>query len=199
MVRRSVGVSSFIMIPLLVFVAIAAKPLVGLVLSEKWLPCAIFLSIFCILRIPGIITSIDKQVFYALGKSQIGLYYEIGLLVANLISLFVMIPYGPLAIAIGFTVIEYIGNFVLCIIASKVYGYTIIDRTKDIILSLSNTAILFIACWSITYLNLSYFITLILQSVVGIILYVLLAYFTKDKNLVIIKEIINNTFHKKIL
>lgn len=197
MVRRSVGVSSFIMIPLLVFVAIAAKPLVGLVLSEKWLPCAIFLSIFCILRIPGIITSIDKQVFYALGKSQIGLYYEIGLLVANLISLIIMISYGPLAIALGFTVIEYIGNFVLCIVASKVYGYTIIDRTKDVVISVLYSVFLFIACWSVTYLNLNYITTLILQTIIGITVYVSLAYFTKDKNFIIIKEIVDNTFQKK--
>ena len=91
--------------------AVAAQPLVSFILSDKWLPCAIFLSLFCILRIPGIITSIDKQVYYSVGKSQIGLYYEIGLLVVNLFSLTLMIPYGVWAIAIGYTVVEFLGNF----------------------------------------------------------------------------------------
>lgn len=61
MARRSVSMSAFVMIPILTFVAVAAKPLVSLILSDKWLPCAVFLSLFCILRIPGIITSIDKD------------------------------------------------------------------------------------------------------------------------------------------
>jgi O-antigen/teichoic acid export membrane protein len=171
MVRRSVGMSSYIMIPLLVFVAIVAKPLVGIVLSEKWIPCAIYLSIFCILRIPGIITSIDKQVFYALGNSQIGLFYEIGLLLANLISLFFMLSYGPIAIAIGFTVIEYFGNFVLCLIASKVYGYSLADRIKDLFLPVINSIVLFIFCYSVYYLKLNSYYTLLLQFVVGVASY----------------------------
>ena len=68
MARRSVKVTSFIMIPVLVAVAVMAKPLIVVLLTEKWLPCVPFLVIYCILRIPGPILNIDKQVFYALGK-----------------------------------------------------------------------------------------------------------------------------------
>lgn len=100
--RKSVGMSSFIMIPTLVLVALISKPLVLIVLSEKWLPCAMFLSLFCLLRIPGVITSIDKQAYYALGKSQIGLFYEIGLLLLNLCSLFATVQISVIAVAIGF-------------------------------------------------------------------------------------------------
>ena len=198
MAQRSVEVSSYIMIPLLVFVAIVAEPLVGIVLSEKWIPCAIYLSVFCIMRIPGIITSIDKQVFYALGKSQIGLYYEIGLLIANLISLCIMLPYGPFAIAIGFTIIEYIGNFVLCVIASKVYGYTIVDRLKGIMRPVIFSLVMFTACYCAFFLHLNFYYTLLIQLVVGAVSYYLMSIITRDKNFMYIKEsIINAIRHRQ--
>lgn len=198
MSQRSVELSSYIMIPLLVFVAIVAEPLVGIVLSEKWIPCAIYLSIFCILRIPGIITSIDKQVFYAMGKSQIGLYFEIGLLMANLISLCIMLPYGPFAIAIGFTIIEYIGNTILCIIASKVYGYTIVDRLRGVLHPVINSLVLFIACYSVFFLHLNYYYTLSIQLVVGAVCYYLMSIITHDKNFIYIKKsIINAIRHRQ--
>jgi len=188
--RRSVGLSAFVIFPLLVFVAAAAEPLVGLVLTEKWLPCTIFLSVFCLMRIPGIIASIDKQVFYALGKSQIGLYFEICLLAANLVSLFVLLSKGPLAIAIGFTIVEYIGNIVLFFVASKVYNYSIKKRINDIGLPIINSLILFAVCYGVYYLHLSYIYTILLQLVLGLTVYIMFAYCVHDRNLNILKDII---------
>lgn len=190
LVRRSVSLSGFIMIPFLVLVAIMAEPLVRIILSEKWMPCAIYLSIFCILRIPGVITSIDKQVYYALGKSQIGLYYEIGLLALNLISLFVLLPYGLLTIAIGITAVEYLGNFVLCIVSSRVYSYTVKDRLKDLFKSSTSTVIMAIAVYSLSFLNLSIGLLVLLQLLVGIIVYCISSYLTKNNNFFLLLSII---------
>ena len=121
MARRSVSMSAFVMIPVLLLVALVSKPLILIVLTDKWLPCAPFLSLFCLLRIPGIITSVDKQVYLSLWKSQIGLYYEMILLAINLLSLVLMIPYGVFAIAIGYVVVEFAGNFMLCVILSLIH------------------------------------------------------------------------------
>lgn len=70
MARRSVSMSAFVMIPVLLLVALVSKPLILIVLTDKWLPCAPFLSLFCLLRIPGIITSVDKQVYLSLWKAR---------------------------------------------------------------------------------------------------------------------------------
>lgn len=189
--RRSVSLSGFVMIPFLVLVAIMAEPLVRLILTEKWVPCAIFLSIFCILRIPGVITSIDKQVYYALGKSQIGLYYEIALLVLNLITLFVLLPYGILAIAIGFTTVEYLGNSILCIISSRVFSYTLKERLHDLFKSSLSSLIMAIVVYSLSLLGLPIICSLLLQIIFGLGSYLLMARIIKDENLDNILNIVN--------
>lgn len=172
--------------------AVAAQPLVSFILSDKWLPCAIFLSLFCILRIPGIITSIDKQVYYSVGKSQIGLYYEIGLLVVNLFSLTLMIPYGVWAIAIGYTVVEFLGNFILCIISSIVFGYTLLDRCKDLVKPVFNSLVMAIAAYALTLCFDRNYVLIIMQLLASGAIYVILSWITKDKNLFEVKKIIRN-------
>jgi O-antigen/teichoic acid export membrane protein len=47
MVRRSIGICSFILFPMMVGLAIIAEPLVRILLTDKWLPCVPFLQIFC--------------------------------------------------------------------------------------------------------------------------------------------------------
>lgn len=184
MARRSVGLAAFILIPVLVGVAVTSKSLVLLLLTEKWLPCAPFLSLFCLLRIPGIITSIDKQVYLSLGKSQIGLFYEIFLLIVNLISLWLMIPYGVFAIAIGYTVVEFIGNFVLCIVSNTVYDYSLRERMLDLFKPLLSASLMAIGSYAISLLDFSSWLTLILQIVVCAGIYIIMSMILRDSNLI---------------
>lgn len=181
--RRSVSMSAFVMIPILSFVALIAKPLVLIVLSEKWLPCAPFLSLFCILRIPGVITSVDKQAYYALGRGGIALVYEIFLLMFNIIMLFALIPYGVFAIAVGYTMVEFLGNFVLCIISRNVYNYTLKERFTDLLKPVLATLIMVLCGVLLEKTGLSMWMKLIAQLLVCPIMYMLMQYVFKDKNL----------------
>lgn len=181
--RRSIRMSSFVMFPILSLVALVSEPLVYVVLSEKWVPCAIYLSIFCILRLPGIISTCDKQVYYAIGKSQIGLYYEIFLLALNLTSLFILIQYGVLAVAIGFTIVEYVGNLVLFIISSKLYNYSLIERFSDLSKPFLNTIVMVVVLYSMKLFIENPLCLLLLQIAIGFLTYILMSYITKDSNL----------------
>ena len=48
MTRRAIKTSTFLMMPAMIGLAVCAEPLVQLILTEKWLPCVLFLRIFCI-------------------------------------------------------------------------------------------------------------------------------------------------------
>lgn len=189
--RKSVGMSAFIMTPILVMVAIMAKPLVLIVLSEKWMPCAFYLSLFCLLRIPGVITSCDKQTYYALGKSQIGLYFEVLLLITNLISLFALIPLGIKAVAIGFTIIEYLSNVCLFFVSNRVFGYSLLERSRDLAKPFINAALMALFAISLTFVFENIWLLIIAQLTTCAVTYVLLAILTHDSNFSFIKNKIN--------
>ncbi len=47
MTRRAISISTYIMMPMMMGLAVCAEPLVQLILTEKWLPCVPFLRLFC--------------------------------------------------------------------------------------------------------------------------------------------------------
>lgn len=188
LVRKSVGMSSFLMIPILVMLAVVAEPLVKIVLSEKWVPCAIYLSLFCLLRIPGIITSIDKQAYYALGKSQVGMYYEIFLLLTNLINLLVMLNYGVLAIAIGFVIVEYLGNFMLFVISSKIFCYTIKERMHDMLKPIISTLVMVFFMFILSFVIRNDDFLFVIQIIVGGLTYFIMSFVVHDKNILYLTD-----------
>lgn len=196
MSRTSVRLTSFIMMPVLIGVAVAAKPLIILLLSSKWAPSVPFLVVFCFLRLPGCITIIDKQVYFSIGNSSIALYYEIGLLTINLLVLFFTVRINIMAIAIGATIVEWLGNIVLCMVSSKVYSYSIGLRINDIWRPLTCTAIMAIVGICINLLNLNYIWTLILQIVICAGTYYLMSKLINKEMLVYAANIIKSKFQK---
>lgn len=192
MARKSCGMAAFIMIPAMLGIASVSRPLVLLLLTSKWEPCIPFLALFCILRIPTFIMTIDKQVYYAIGKSEINLFYEIGLCIFNIIVLIISMQVGVFYIAIGATIVEYAGCVAICIIASKVYDYKLIERLKDIWKPIISSCVMVAVVLLVGNLQISNLYKLIIQILIGIITYGAFSMMLKDKHIGEIKHIILN-------
>lgn len=197
MARRSVRMSAFVMIPVMAGIASIARPIVLLVLSSKWAPCIPFLALFCILRIPGFIMTVDKQVYYAIGRSDINLFYEIGLCIVNVITLMITTQFGVFHIAIGATVVEYTGILAICIIASRTYGYSIVERIKDLWKPVVSSVVMVITVKTIGNLcTMPLFVNMMLQILSGAVIYLLSSIILKDQNLREIVIVISSLKHK---
>lgn len=184
MSRRSVRMSAFVMIPTMMGIVFLARQLVNIILTSKWESCVPFLVLFCLLRIPTFIMTIDKQVYYAIGRSEINLYYEMGLCLFNIITLLVTTKMGILYVAIGAVVVEYVGCLVICMIASRVYKYTLFERITDIYKPIISSLIMGASIYSISKLNFeSKVLLLIIQIVVGIVVYFISSIILRDSNL----------------
>ena len=77
MTRKSITLSSFLIFPMMVGLAVCAKPIVLLLLTEKWLGCVPFIQIFCISFAFYPIHTANLNAIKAMGKSQIFLKLEI--------------------------------------------------------------------------------------------------------------------------
>lgn len=199
MARRSVKVTSFVIIPILVAVAVMSKPLVILILTEKWLPCVPFLVIYCLLRIPGPILNIDKQVFYSLGKSGVNLFFELGLFLCNFIALFISIKMSVLAIAIGALIVELLGTIAIFIISSKVYNYKLKDRLIDLWKPIVGSCMMTLTMIAVSFIGMSNISTICLQIILGISIYLLMARITKDDNLHYCLSVLKDILPKTII
>lgn len=196
MARRSVSLSSFFIIPFLTLIICTSYPLVCLLLTVKWIPAVPFLCVFCVLRIPACISVIDKHVYYSLGISKIGLYYEIFILSINLGMLFLTIKLSIMAVAIGYLVAEMIGCICIFIISSRVYGYSLKMRLTDMFRPVLNSLIVYLILTLHFFNYNSYSLTIAVKLILGFIIYILLSCITKDPNLPYIFNIIKSKNEK---
>ena len=160
-----------------------AKPLVQVLLTDKWLESVPYLMVFCLLRLPGCLVNSDKQVYYAIGKSGINMFYEIGLFILNITTLVATMRHSTIAIAIGATVVEYIGCFTIWIISTRTYGYKVLDRLKDIVKPVVNSTIMAVSVWGLGCIGMPPLFSLVVQVGAGAAVYYLLALLTRDENL----------------
>lgn len=181
--RKSTSLTSFLVLPMLAGIALVSYPLVYVLLTEKWIDCAIYLSIFCILRIPTFFTSIDKQVYLSLGKSGINLIYEIVICSTNLALLIAFLGTGVVWIAISALIVEFLGFVALSIVSSKVYNYSLKERLIDMWKPVLSTIIMGIATFLIGILINPVLLRLILQVFTGLVTFIIMSIVLKDNNL----------------
>lgn len=77
LVRRALKTSTFLIVPSMTLFAVAAEPIVGLLLGEKWLPCVPFLRMYCFVYALLPIHSTNLQALNGLGRSDLFLKLEV--------------------------------------------------------------------------------------------------------------------------
>ena len=75
--RRAIKISTYIMMPMMVGLAVCAEPLVRLVLTDKWLPAVPFLRVFCFTYAIRPVSTANLNAIKALGRSDLFLKLEI--------------------------------------------------------------------------------------------------------------------------
>ncbi|WP_417898744.1 lipopolysaccharide biosynthesis protein [Bacillus haimaensis] len=174
-VRRSIVTSSFIVFPVMVGMAAVAEPLVNIVLTEKWLPAVPFLQIFCASYALWPIHTANLQAINALGRSDIFLKLEIFKKLLGLVVIAISIPFGAYAMAFGVFVVSIISTFINAYPNLKLIDYRYREQWKDIIPSLILSIIMGMVVYSIQWIGMTEALTLIVQIIVGIVIYIGLA------------------------
>ncbi|NLI22489.1 MAG: lipopolysaccharide biosynthesis protein [Clostridiales bacterium] len=131
--RRAVRTSSFLMWPGMVILGVIARPLVGWMLTDKWLPCVPYFQIACFsLAFMPIHTS-NLQALKAVGRSDLFLALEVVKTVMSLAILVFTLPLGVPAIALGAAAGSVLATFVNAFPNRKRIGYAYGEQVKDIL------------------------------------------------------------------
>lgn len=175
MVRRSMTVSSFVIFPMMIGMAAASEPLIQVLLTEKWLPTVPFLQIFCITYALWPIHTANLQAISALGRSDIFLKLEIVKEIMGLTILAISIRFGIYGIAWGGLLSGVIATFINSYPNLKLLNYSYKEQLNDILPNLSISMIMGVGIYSLNSLNIAIWQTLLLQIVLGISIYLILA------------------------
>ena len=134
LVRRALKTSTFFIMPAMTLFAVAADPIVRLLLGDKWAACVPFLQVYCFVYALLPIHSTNLQAFNGVGRSDLFLKLEI---VKKIIGLAIIcftafVLHDLTAIVYGYAVSGVICTFVNASPSKRVLGYAYTEQLRDI-------------------------------------------------------------------
>lgn len=172
LMRKAVKVTSYVVFPMLTGVAVVAKPLVSVLLTEKWLGCVPFLQIFCYTQAATVGMIARHQALNSTGRSDVYMIEHIVYRVSVLIILFCVYKISVMAIALSVVAGSVIMTFTVMYTSRRFNGYAYREQVKDILPMLAGCAVMGVPVYFVQNLGLGDGVTLAIQVVLGIGLYV---------------------------
>lgn len=197
MTRRAIMTSTYIMAPLMIGIACVGTPMVRLILTEKWMPCVPYLQIFCASMLFFPIHTANLNAIKALGRSDLFLKLEILKKVIGIALILITMHISVLAMALSTLV-----NSLLCQLINtwpnrKLLDYSYGDQIRDILPNILLAAVMGGCVFVVGLIGLPDWATLLIQVVLGAVLYAGLSAATKNESYRYLLDVLKNFRYKK--
>ena len=171
MTRRSIKISTYIMMPLMAGLAVCAEPLVRLVLKEKWLPCVPYLQIFCISFAFHPIHTANLNAIKAMGRSDLFLILEIIKKVVGITAILISMWISVWAMAVSALITSLLSQVINAWPNRKLLNYSYLEQVKDMLPQIFLSLFMGAAVYCVKFIGLHDLITLPIQFVLGVLIY----------------------------
>lgn len=172
MTRRAIKTSTYVMAPLMMGLAFCAEPVVRLILTDKWIHCIPFLRIFCITYMFWPVHTANLNAINAMGRSDWFLRLEIVKKIVGLIILLSTMWFGVMAMAYSLLLSSVLSQIINSWPNRKLLGYGYLEQVRDFAPGILLAVAMGICVYFVGYLPLPMIITLLIQIVLGAIIYI---------------------------
>ena len=172
MTQRAIKTSTYIMMPMMMGLAVCARPLVELILTAKWLPCVPYLRIFCFAFAFYPIHTANLNAIKALGRSDLFLKLEVIKKVTGIIVLVATMWWGPLIMAYSMLLSSIIDQLINSWPNRKLLDYKYEEQFMDMLPQIGLSVLMGALVWAVSLFGLSDILTLCIQIPLGVIIYV---------------------------
>jgi len=176
-VQKSLTIMVMIITPCMLGLAVVARPLVSLVLTDKWLPCVPFLQLLCVVGIIWPLHVINLNVLMALGRSDLFFRLEILKKILIVISIVVTYRWGIQAMIYGQIVVSVLSYYLNSYYSGKLINYPIKQQVLDLAPYLGIAMVMGISIYSIQWFRFPNNISLLAsQILVGVFIYTVIGW-----------------------
>jgi len=188
LLRKSVIISTYILFPMLTGLAVVSKPLIVLLLTEKWIESVPYMRIFCFTYGITIGMIPRHQALNATGRSDVFMYEHILGRIVGLVILFNVYRISVMAIALSGITSSIILSIIIMYTSKRFNHYAYKDQILDILPVIGLCISMSLPTYFILFFNLSNLLTIFLQIIVGICIYVVLSIKFKPKGYIMLLE-----------
>ena len=175
MMRRSIGVSTYVMAPLMLGMFFCAKSIVSFLLTEKWIDCVFYLRLFCLSYVFYPIHTANLNAIKAIGRSGLFLKLEVVKKIVGIIALIISVFISVEAMAVSMVLTSFVCQVINAYPNKRLLNYGYIDQIKDIIPSIFAALVMGMCVYPIQLFGFSNFTTLCIQIPLGALLYIALS------------------------
>ena len=197
--RTTLQVTSFVLFPLLVGLAAVAEPMVVVLLGDKWIASAQYITILSLGYMFWPISSIGRNIMKAMKRSDILLCVDIIQKIIGVTIIVVSIYFGIFWVVVGASLYNLISVIVNIIPLSRISEYKFWEQLADIIPNLLMSLIMGASVYMIQFLPMPAVLCLIVQIAAGIAVYFILSVVTRSKCLSFCLSYAKNIFRKKVV
>jgi len=185
---------TFITFPLMIGLIVVAKPLIEVVLTEKWLPSVPYLKLFCLIGAVYPIQAINLNALNALGRSDLFLKVDFINKAIIIFTIFISYRFGIISIIIGQIINSFIAFYLYSFYNGKLLNYPFLSQIKDVFPTLLISVAMGVLTFLLKFLNIeNQLLLLVIQISSGVTIYILICYFTKLESFM---NILNNIRRK---
>ena len=180
---RVIRMSAFFIFPIMTLIALLAKPIVVLLLTDKWIFVVPLLQWFVFSRVFLPMSTMNINLLNAVGRSDLFLKVDLSKLPITALAMIITIPMGVKAVVIGHVITSVLFFVMNTYFPGKFYGYNLITQLKDILPFLIAAIGMAILVFVMSCLIDSLLIQLFVGGIIGIITYVFICWLLKLEEL----------------
>lgn len=196
--RKSIKMCSYILWPIMMGLAVSAEEVISILFSDAWLEAAKYVRILCFSFVFHPLNYANLSALKAVGRSDLYLTLEILKKVVGLAILVFTVPRGVVAIAIGTVIEVLISTIINAYPNKKCLNYTIHEQIRDILPYMLLSMVMAALISPIKHLQIGKIYILLVQVVLGIVVYCVESFILKIDMFCELKEMME-TIIKKII
>lgn len=175
--RRVIKTTMLITFACMLGLAAVAKPLIIILIGEKWLPAVYFLQIICFAGMLYPLHAINLNILQVKGRSDLFLKLEIIKKVIAVIPIIIGVFCGIEFMLWGSVCTSFIAFFLNSYYSANLIAYPALQQIRDVLPTFLVSFTVAGCMWGLSFLPVSYYVILPLQLVVGLVL----AYFIYER------------------
>lgn len=181
--QKMIRISAFGIFPAMVGLAAISGPLINFLLTDKWSNCIILMQLICFARMLYPIHVLNLNLLQVKGRSDLFLRLEIIKKVISVFILVITVPMGIVPMCAGMVLTSVFSLYINSYYTGKLINYGSCSQMKDLLPFFVASMIMFVVVVLINQADLSYLILLILDVIVGALIYLLFMHLLKIEEL----------------
>lgn len=195
--RRIIKITMLVTFTCMIGLASVAKPLILVLIGEKWMQAVPFLQIICFAGMLYPLHAINLNILQVKGRSDLFLKLEIFKKMIAILPIVAGVFGGIEFMLWGSVVMSFIAFFLNSYYSADLINYSTWRQIKDVLPTLIVSCIAAMAMWSLTLTRMSIYLLLPMQCLVGLIIVISIYEYMRLSEYLEVKKMITSLIIRK--